>query len=102
MDVQKRAVKCSEGCQCTNCENTISLPCDREDLAEIALEEQVESNIATNEDDEEFAEFIFAAAFDDTSIRKYTLTTPVPSHHAFIPFYIMYTPLEALYMNQHA
>ena len=68
VDVQKRAVKCSEGCQCTNCENTISLPCDREDLAEIALEEQVESNIATNEDDEEFAEFIFAAAFDDTSI----------------------------------
>ena len=40
---------------------------DREDLADVALEEAVHSNIHVNldeEDADEFAEFVFAAAFD--------------------------------------
>ena len=66
---RKKGTNCSEGCQCTNCQNTVSPSCDREDLAEIILEEQVENNTAINEEDEEeFAKYVFAAAFDDTEI----------------------------------
>ena len=43
---------------------------DREDLADIALEEVVQSNTTSEEDDEnEFAEFVFAAAFDDNIVN---------------------------------
>ena len=63
---RKKVTKCSEGCQCTNCENTDSPSCDREGLAEITLEEEAENNTAVYED-EEFAKFVFAAAFDHTN-----------------------------------
>ena len=62
---RKKGTFCSEGCQCTNCENHGLPTQDREDLADIALEEVVQSNTTSEEDDEnEFAEFVFAAAFD--------------------------------------
>ena len=63
---RKKRTKCSEETQCTNCENTDSQSCDREGLAEITLEEEAENNTAIYED-EEFAKFVFAAAFDDTN-----------------------------------
>ena len=54
-------------CLCINCENQAIPSQDREDLADVALEEAVHSNIHVNldeEDADEFAEFVFTAAFD--------------------------------------
>ena len=64
---RKKDTNCTEGCLCINCENQALPSQDREDLADVALEEAVHSNIHVNldeEDADEFAEFVFAAAFD--------------------------------------
>ena len=58
---RKNGRNCSEGCQCTNCENHALPSQDRQDLADVALEETVHNSM---ELEEEFAEFVFAAAFD--------------------------------------
>ena len=67
---RKKSIKCGEGCQCTNCENTdcehTASSHDREDLTDVTIEEAVVSNLTMDtEDEEEFAEFVFAAALDD-------------------------------------
>lgn len=63
---RKKNTNCTEGCLCINCENQALLSQDREDLADIALEEAVHSNnILDEEDEDEFAEFVFAAAFEE-------------------------------------
>ena len=62
---RKKGIKCSEGCQCTNCENIASPSHDREELAHITLEEAaVTTQAMDKEGEEEFAEFVFGAAFD--------------------------------------
>ena len=60
---RKNGRNCSEGCQCTNCENHALPSQDRQDLADVALEETVHNSMEL-EEEEEFAEFVFAAAFD--------------------------------------
>ena len=60
---RKKDIKCSEGCQCTNCENYGLPPQDREDLANVALQERAQSSSTSDEEHtDEFAEFVFAAA----------------------------------------
>ena len=69
---RKKQTLCSEGCQCTNCGNLKSQSphhnqgqC-QEDL-EITLEEAMNSSgVMDSEDEEEFADFVFAAAYDDS------------------------------------
>ena len=51
-------------CQCINCENQISPGRESDDLTIIALEKGVQSSQYTDLEDEEFAEFVFAATFD--------------------------------------
>ena len=60
--MQKNGRNCSEGCHCINCENHALPSQDRQDLADVALEETVHNSMELEE--EEFAEFVFAAAFD--------------------------------------
>ena len=60
---KRKNSKCTEGCQCINCDNEIS-PAESDELSVIALEEEVQScgNSYLYEDEEdEFAEFVFAA-----------------------------------------
>ena len=59
-------IKIRNSWQITNCENTNSPSCDKEGLAEIPLEVEAENNTALYED-EEFAKFVFAAAFNYTN-----------------------------------
>ena len=66
---RKKGIKCSEGCQCTNCENIASPSHDREEVAHITLEEAAVTNQAMDkEGEEEFAEFMFGAAFDHSDV----------------------------------
>ena len=67
---KKKQSKCTEGCQCINCENQDSQEGESDELASIALEEELHSsgNVHLNEDEEdEFAEFVFAASCDTES-----------------------------------
>ena len=67
---RKNGRNCSEGCQCANCENNASPSQDREDLADVALEETVHNGMdLEEEEEEEFADFVFAAAFDETDMN---------------------------------
>ena len=67
---RKNGRNCSEGCQCANCENNASPSQDREDLADVALEETVHNGMdLEEEEEEEFADFVFAAAFDETDVN---------------------------------
>jgi hypothetical protein len=65
---KKRETLCSEGCQCTNCENINSPsnhePNDRQnDPNSTMSEEEVASDTDEESDDEDdFADFVFAAA----------------------------------------
>ena len=67
---KKREILCSEGCQCTNCENinspsTHELNNRQQDLTDMMLEEEVVTASDTAEESEgedDFAEFVFAAA----------------------------------------
>ena len=65
---KKKDTTCTEGCQCTNCENQVSPREERDELAVIALEEEVHSSGHMDlEERDEFAEFVFAATFDTDS-----------------------------------
>ena len=67
---KKKQSKCTEGCQCINCENQDSQEGESDELASVALEEELHSsgNVHLNEDEEdEFAEFVFAASCDTES-----------------------------------
>ena len=69
--------KCIEGCQCINCENEISPAVESDELSVIALEEEVQSrgNSYLNEDEEdEFAEFVFAATCATDSETNISMT----------------------------
>ena len=61
---KRKNSNCTEGCQCINCDNEVSPAEESDELSVIALEEEVQSsgNSYLNEDEEdEFAEFVFAA-----------------------------------------
>ena len=64
---RKKDIKCSEGCQCTNCENYGLPPQDREDLANVALQETAQSS--STSDEEHTDEFVFAAANNDSNVH---------------------------------
>ena len=65
---KKKDTTCTEGCQCTNCENQVSPREERDELPVIALEEEVHSSGHMDlEERDEFAEFVFAATFDTDS-----------------------------------
>ena len=65
---KKKDTTCTEGCQCTYCENQVSPREERDELAVIALEEEVHSSGHMDlEERDEFAEFVFAATFDTDS-----------------------------------
>ena len=71
---KKKGTVRSEGCECTNCENAnyenTTTSHDTEDLADVTIEEAVVSNqtMEKEDEDEEFAEFVFAAAFDENLV----------------------------------
>ena len=81
VSVLLKGCKCTTGCRkskhaqkaVTSCENINSPSChdqgqSQQDLAEIVLEEAVKSSRPTDsEDEEEFADFVFAAAFYDSN-----------------------------------
>ena len=61
---KRKNSNCTGGCQCINCDNEVSPAEESDELSVIALEEEVQSsgNSYLNEDEEdEFAEFVFAA-----------------------------------------
>ncbi len=57
--------QCSEGCQCKNCLNISSATEEVTELAEIALEEDITTDIA--EDTEELMERVFGTELETTS-----------------------------------
>ena len=72
---QRKNSMCTEGCQCTdcqNCPNSHSTPQTEEsdDVLTIALEEEVTNNGHLNGEDDEFAEFVFAAQFDSECVES--------------------------------
>ena len=71
---KRKDTNCTEGCQCTNCENQFLPLQDREDLAAVMLEEAVHSKILHLDEDEEeeFAEFVFTAALDTDNAPTFT------------------------------
>ena len=71
---KRKDTKCTEGCQCTNCENQFLPLQDREDLAAVVVEEAVHSKILHLDEDEEeeFAEFVFTAALDTDNAPTFT------------------------------
>ena len=72
---KRKNSKFIEGYQCINCENEVSPAVECDKLSVIALEEEVQSsgNPYPNEDEDEFAEFVFAATCATDSERNISM-----------------------------